>query len=125
MAIISRVGGTEMPRASGMKTGGKPERERLRHHMLSGGCGVAEIAAEMARRWRFNLRQAWRYAHGLSQEDVAARYNALLGNDQAPITGKRISDYEAWPQRGMRPTLCVLALLAQVYRTVPRCLLGD
>ena len=41
------------------------------------------------------------------------------------MTGKRISEYEAWPQRGLRPTVQVLTLLAQVYGTAPRALLGD
>jgi transcriptional regulator with XRE-family HTH domain len=93
--------------------------------MLSNGSEVADIAAEMAHRWRFNLRQAWRYAHGLSQEQAAARCNAVLGSDRAPLTGKRISDYEAWPQRGARPTLRVLTVLARVYGAAPRDLLAD
>ncbi|WP_192909564.1 helix-turn-helix domain-containing protein [Gandjariella thermophila] len=113
-----------MTRSGGMKSGSKPERERLRHEMLASGRGIAEIAAEMVRRWRFNPRQAWRYAHGLSQDEVAARCTALRGGDRAPLTGKRISDYEAWPQRGSRPTVRVLALLAQVYGARPGDLLG-
>ncbi|WP_410586660.1 hypothetical protein [Amycolatopsis sp. lyj-23] len=110
---------------SGAKPGSKPERERLRHQLLAGGCEPARIAAEMARRWQFNPRQAWRYTHGLSQTAVAARCNDLLGDGRAPMTGKRISEYEAWPRRGTRPTVHVLALLARVYGTVPRVLLGD
>ncbi len=107
------------------KPGSKPERERLRHRLLADGCDPARIAAEMAARWPFNPRQAWRYTHGLSQTAVAARCNDLLGDGRAPMTGKRISEYEAWPQRGTRPTAQVLALLARVYGTVPRALLGD
>jgi transcriptional regulator with XRE-family HTH domain len=110
---------------SGSKPGSKPERERLRHQLLAGGSSPARIAAEMAGRWQFNPRQAWRYTHGLSQTAVAARCNDLLGDDRAPMTGKRISEYEAWPQRGIRPTVHVLALLARVYGTVPRALLGE
>ncbi|MGW3961455.1 hypothetical protein ACWED2_16650 [Amycolatopsis sp. NPDC005003] len=110
---------------SGSKPGSKPERERLRHQLLAGGSSPAKIAAEMTGRWQFNPRQAWRYTHGLSQTAVAARCNDLLGDGRAPMTGKRISEYEAWPQRGLRPTVHVLALLARVYGTVPRALLGE
>ncbi|MEV4050040.1 hypothetical protein AB0J55_02530 [Amycolatopsis sp. NPDC049688] len=110
---------------SGAKPGSKPERERLRHQLLAAGSSPARIAAEMAGRWQFNPRQAWRYTHGLSQTAVAARCNDLLGDPRAPMTGKRISEYEAWPQRGIRPTIHVLALLARVYGTVPRALLGE
>ncbi|SFW78005.1 helix-turn-helix domain-containing protein [Amycolatopsis australiensis] len=110
---------------SGAKPGSKPDRERLRHQLLAAGCDPARIAAEMAGRWQFNPRQAWRYTHGLSQTAVAARCNDLLGDGRAPMTGKRISEYEAWPQRGIRPTVHVLALLARVYGTVPRALLAD
>ncbi|WP_410609479.1 hypothetical protein [Amycolatopsis sp. lyj-109] len=106
------------------KPGSKPEREQLRHQLLAGGCSPARIAAEMTGRWQFNPRQAWRYTHGLSQTGVAARCNDLLGDGRAPMTGKRISEYEAWPQRGTRPTVHFLTLLARVYGTVPRALLG-
>jgi transcriptional regulator with XRE-family HTH domain len=112
-------------RANASKRGSKPERERLRHQLLGNGCDLGQIAVAMAGRWHFNLRQAWRYAHGLSQLQVAARCNDLLGDGRAPMTGKRISEYEAWPQRGIRPTIQVLTLLARVYGTVPRALLGD
>lgn len=114
-----------MTSSGGRKPGSKPERDRLRHEMHGNGRNVAEIAAEMTRRWRFNPRQAWRYAHGLSQDEAAARCTGLLGDDQAPLTGKRISDYEAWPQRGARPTTRVLAMLAQVYGARPGDLLGE
>jgi transcriptional regulator with XRE-family HTH domain len=110
---------------SGAKPGSKPERERLRHQLLAAGSAPARIAAEMAARWQFNPRQAWRYTHSLSQTAVAARCNDLLGDPRAPMTGKRISEYEAWPQRGIRPTIHVLALLARVYGTAPRALLSE
>lgn len=106
------------------KQGSKRDRERLRHEMLGRGCGTAEVAREMAGRWGFNARQSWRFAHGLSQEEAAARYNALL-DDRAMMTGKRVSDYEGWPLRGARPTLHALTVFAQVYGTSPRALLGE
>ena len=112
-------------RANGFKRGNKPERERLRHQMLGSGCDPDQIAAAMVDRWQFNRRQAWRYTHGLSQLQAAVRYNALLGDGRAPMSAKRISEYEAWPQRGTRPTVHVLSLLARVYGTVPRALVGD
>lgn len=115
---VNRVG------TSGAKQGSKRDRERLRHELLGRGRETAEVAEEMSVRWGFNRRQAWRFAHGLSQEEAAVRYNRVL-DDRTVMTGKRVSDYEGWPLRGARPTLHVLTVFAQVYGTSPRDLLSD
>jgi hypothetical protein len=85
--------------------------------MCDQGCTPEQIAAEMGRQFSFRARQAWRHAYGWTQDEVAAGYNRHLGHDQAPMTGKRISDYEAWPHGGKKPTINALAVLARVYST--------
>lgn len=106
-----------------VKPGSKPERDRLWREMVGRGCGVELIVEEMVRRWSFRPRQAWRYANRLSQEDVAARYNELAGDPDAKMTGKRISDYESWPDGGAHPAPRMLRILALVYGTSPERLI--
>jgi hypothetical protein len=97
--------------------GTKKQRDQLRTAMHDQGCPLEQIAAEMARHFGFRARQAWRHTHGFTQDDVATTYNRLLDDDQAPMTGKRISDYEAWPHGGVKPTINTLAMLAKVWST--------
>ena len=102
--------------------GTKKQRDQLRASMHDHGCTREQIAAEMARRFGFRARQAWRHTHGWTQDEVAAAYNRLLDHDQAPMTGKRISDFEAWPHGGVKPTTTTLAILATLYCTTPSTL---
>ncbi|WP_330256870.1 helix-turn-helix transcriptional regulator [Nocardia sp. NBC_00565] len=83
---------------------------------------VEQIVGEFAVRWGFRPRQAWRHGRGMTQDEVAAEYNALIGDPQAPMSGKRISDFEAWPVGGVKPTLHTLSVLAQLYGTQPHLL---
>jgi tetratricopeptide (TPR) repeat protein len=99
------------------KAGAKPARERLRLDMLARGCSLGQIADEMVRSWGFRPRQAWRYANSLPQEEVARQYNEIVGTPSRRVSSKRISDYEAWPDRGLRPTPAVLSVLAAIYHT--------
>jgi hypothetical protein len=99
--------------------GSKAQRDRLRRKMLEDGATAEQVATEMALRWRYRPRQAWRHAWGYTQQDVAARYNRVLDSPDAPMTDKRISDYEAWPAGGVKPTLGALHILAMIYRTQP------
>ena len=99
--------------------GTKKQRDQLRAAMHDQGCTPEQITAEMARRFGFRPRQAWRHTHGWTQDEVAAAYNRLLNHDQAPMTGKRISDFEAWPHGGVKPTTNTLAILAILYSTTP------
>jgi transcriptional regulator with XRE-family HTH domain/tetratricopeptide (TPR) repeat protein len=87
--------------------------------MLADEHTYGEIAAEFALRWGFRPRQAWRHAYGWSQVEVADRYNQLRDDDQAPMTGRRISDYENWPYSGKKPTHKTLSMLAKIYSTSP------
>ena len=99
--------------------GTKKQRDQLRAAMRDQGCTPEQIAAEMARCFGFRARQAWRHTHGWTQDEVAAAYNRLLNHDHAPMTGKRISDFETWPHGGVRPTTTTLAMLATLYSTTP------
>ncbi|MFX0574755.1 helix-turn-helix domain-containing protein, partial [Nocardia nepalensis] len=83
---------------------------------------LEQIVVEFAVRWGFRPRQAWRHGHGMTQDEVAAEYNALIGDPQAPMSGKRISDFEAWPMGGVKPTLHTLSVLAQLFGTQPHLL---
>ncbi|WP_410874734.1 helix-turn-helix domain-containing protein [Nocardia sp. A7] len=80
---------------------------------------MEQIVGEFAVRWGFRPRQAWRHGRGMTQDEVAAEYNALIGDPQAPMSSKRISDFEAWPIGGVKPTLHTLSVLAQLYGTQP------
>ncbi|MFC9995729.1 hypothetical protein [Nocardia sp. NPDC127526] len=58
----------------------------------------------------------------MTQDEVAASYNDLIGDPQASMSGKRISDFEAWPIGGVKPTLHTLSVLARLYGTKPNLL---
>jgi transcriptional regulator with XRE-family HTH domain len=118
------------------KAGSKAERDALRQEMLVGGCSLELIATEMERRWAFRPREAYRHAHGWSQDEVAARFAEVaerLGGDrdgdgpgsvpQAPMIGTRIGEYERWPNGGRRPSPYVLTVLATVLGTTVERLL--
>jgi transcriptional regulator with XRE-family HTH domain len=102
------------------KTGSKADRQTLRRQMLTLGAGVEAIAEEMQRRFGFRPREAFRHAHGWSQEEAAEQCNRASGDDRASFNGTRISEYERWPFAGRRPTLPVLTVLARAYGTVMR-----
>lgn len=119
-----------MPRPG--KVGSKAERDALRQEMLVGGCSLELIATEMERRWGFRPREAYRHAHGWSQDEVAARFTEVadrIGTErdrtadgrpavpQAPMIGTRIGEYERWPNGGRRPSPYVLTVLATVLGT--------
>ena len=119
-----------MPRPG--KVGSKAERDALRQEMLVGGCTLELIATEMERRWGFRPREAYRHAHGWSQDEVAARFTEVadrIGTErgqsvdgkpatpQAPMIGTRIGEYERWPNGGRRPSPYVLTVLATVLGT--------
>lgn len=106
--------------------------------MLVGGCSLELIATEMERRWGFRPREAYRHAHGWSQDEVAARFTEVaerLGRDrarladgrsvtpQAPMIGTRIGEYERWPHGGRRPSPYMLTVLATVLGTTVERLL--
>ncbi|HST66104.1 MAG TPA: hypothetical protein VLM05_13020, partial [Mycobacteriales bacterium] len=120
------------------KGSSKAERDALRQEMLVSGCSLELIATEMERRWGIRPREAYRHAHGWSQDEVAARFTEVadrtggdrnLGSDgrplpaQAPMIGTRIGEYERWPHGGRRPSPYVLTVLATVLGTTVERLL--
>jgi transcriptional regulator with XRE-family HTH domain len=97
----------------------RSERDKLRGRMLDDGASVDQIAMEMALRWGFRPLRAWRHAHGLTQDEVAARYNEVRGERGRLMTGKVVSDLEVWPDGGRRPSIEDLAVFAEVYGADP------
>lgn len=70
-------------------------------------------------------RVAIRWAHNLTHQDVADQWNALDPGD-APMSKSRIYEFEVWPNRGRRPSVASLRMLARIYQTSARYLLtGD
>ena len=84
------------------------------------GMSYAEIAAEMARRYKLRPRAAWRIAWGWTLEEAAERYNALRAKDEAQalasLTGSRLSEWENWPFSTRKPSVLGLCLLAEIYQ---------
>lgn len=89
------------------------EAEELRAQ----GFTYRQIAAHWRRRYRFNSRVAFRLAHGMTQAEVAQRWNELWPDAEAPKTAKQISYWEIWPGPGGRaPSLDTLNKFAFLYR---------
>jgi transcriptional regulator with XRE-family HTH domain len=89
------------------------EAERLRARGLT----YRQIAAEFRGRHGVNTRVAYRLAHGLSQADVAERWNTQWPDPEYPKNAKAISYWEVWPAPGGRaPSLDTLNKLAYLYR---------
>src|SRR5215831_10917938 len=103
----------------------RAEQARLAGAMRADGCSWRQIADEFVRRWRVTYLQAFRMAHGLSQEQAAARYNSRW-QPERPLTGKYLSYWEAWPSNtGKEPSLGKLGMLAAVYECSVSDLLAD
>jgi hypothetical protein len=100
-----------MPRKVG--TSPKARRDQLRDRMRVLGCSVAQIAAEMGRRFDLRPRVAWRYALGWSQWKLAQQYNAAHPGSR--LSDNRVSEFEVWPQGGCQPSVRYLAQLAATF----------
>lgn len=111
---------TQRPRRGG------DERARLRRDLLDVRWPVDQIAEEIQRRFGDSPLAAFRHALGLSQAEVAARWDAICAlRGEATMTGIRISAYERYPAPGTkRPTAGVLAVFAEIYATTPRRLIS-
>lgn len=105
---------------------GGDNRVRLRKDLITAGWSIDQIAVEMQRRFSDSPLASFRYALGLSQADVAARWETIcVSSGEATMTGTRISAYERYPAAGTkRPTAGVLAVFAEVYATTPRRLIS-
>src|SRR5260370_1283590 len=80
----------------------KAEQRKLREQMRGLGMSHAEIAAELARRYKLRPRAAWRTAFGWTLEEAAERYNALRGKGAASRGGKTSWRRRRWPATARR-----------------------
>lgn len=105
---------------SGHNASQRAEQRKLREQMRGLGMSYEEIAAEMARRFAFRPRAAWRVSWGWTLPEAAERYNALRGRGLAEpvtaLTGSRLSEWENWPFSGRKPPVTALCLLAEIYQ---------
>jgi len=101
-------------------TSQRAEQRKLREQMRGLGMSRAEIAAEMARRYRLRPRTAWRTAWGWTLEEAADRFNTLRARDAGDavtsLTGSRLSEWENWPLSTRKPSVTGLCVLAEVYQ---------
>lgn len=112
--------------------GAKGERDALRQEMFGAGCTVEMVAREMSRRWRCRSREAYRHAHGWSQDAVARRFSEVASRieeqhviqarggigprcSSTVMSGVRIGEYERWPSGGRRPSVYALIVLGKVF----------
>lgn len=111
-----------------VKPGSKPYRARLRDRLAALGFPAEAVPAKVAENLIVQCgippRTAWRLASELSLDVAADRYNAVTGDPRAGMRGTRIWEYEQWPDRGVRPTVAALRVLATVYGTGWKSLLG-
>lgn len=109
------------------KPGSKAYRNQLRDRLTALGFPDEAVHTRVAEcliaECHVRPRIAWRLASELSLDRAARRYNSVQGDPRAGMRGSRIWEYEQWPDRGVRPTLGALRILAQVYHTDWRSLL--
>ncbi|MEZ0094544.1 helix-turn-helix transcriptional regulator [Streptacidiphilus sp. EB129] len=108
------------------KPGSKADRDALRTEMLTAGATRNAIVAEMRARWGLRPREAWRQAHGWSLQQAADRINDASNGSAlaALIDASQLGKWEKWPApASRRPSLAVIALLAEVYGCVVEDLL--
>ncbi|QOC93910.1 tetratricopeptide repeat protein [Micromonospora craniellae] len=99
--------------------------EREADELRVSGWTYRQIASHWQRRYGFNPRVAFRLAHGLTQADVAQRWNEQWPDADAPKTAKQVSYWEIWPgAAGRTPSLDTLNKLAFLYRCAAGELLG-
>jgi hypothetical protein len=95
----------------------------LRDDLRAQGWTWGEIARRIACEEHVNMRVAFRLAHGMSQRDVAVRWNEQFPTEagSAGMNDKVISYWENWPQSGHEASLKSLKRLACIYQ----CSVGD
>jgi transcriptional regulator with XRE-family HTH domain len=107
-------------------TPNRTQLTRLRARMVADGLDPAAICSALVSVFGCRPRLAWRHALGLSQNEVADRYNLRFTDmTRAPMTAARISAYERWPEGGERPGPGVLCSLAELYGVRPGDLIDD
>lgn len=89
------------------------EADQLRER----GWTYRKIASHWCQRYGINSRVAFRLVHGMTQAEVAQRWNEQWPDADAPKTAKHISYWEIWPRpAGRAPSLDTLNKLAFLYR---------
>jgi hypothetical protein len=97
----------------------RAEISSLRAELSDKGAPVRQTASLIRARYNVNSRVAYRHAHGLTQQQVADRWNDLWPSrdGESPITHKHVSYWEAWPATtGRAPSAEALNRLARIYR---------
>ncbi|MFI7703259.1 hypothetical protein [Nonomuraea sp. NPDC049480] len=69
--------------------------------------------------------RVYRLAHGRTAAHVVAMVNDADPAGTAALREARLYDFEAWPETGRRPPPRLLAVLAEIYQTTGRSLVGD
>ncbi|MGH3622788.1 MAG: hypothetical protein ACRDQ5_13480, partial [Sciscionella sp.] len=103
----------------------KQQREQLVCALRAEGKSRVEVAEALRRRYRFNARVAFRYAHGWSQRQAADEWNQRWPGELK--TFKAFSYWEQWPSSttGHAPTFDNLSKLAELYECAVTDLLSD
>jgi tetratricopeptide (TPR) repeat protein/transcriptional regulator with XRE-family HTH domain len=105
-----------MPRKPGSKAYRDQQRQRLVRLGVDGRQLIEQVVADLMR-CGCRPREAWRLAHELTQDEVAARFNQIRGDPDVRMRGSRICEYEKWPMGGVRPSIRALKILAVVYES--------
>ena len=89
----------------------------LRVDLRTQGCSWSDIATRFRREEGVTPLVAFRLAHGLTQRELAERWNLLfLAEDgSGAIADKHISYWETWPESGHEPSLRTLKRLARLF----------
>ncbi|MGH8903859.1 MAG: hypothetical protein ACRDYA_19835 [Egibacteraceae bacterium] len=93
----------------------KAVREALRRELAAKGYAPPDIALVMVARYGVRPRLALRWACGMTLDEVAEAWNQRDGSGRASMSGRRVCDYERWPDGGKRPTAYALLMLARIY----------
>ncbi|MFJ9719936.1 XRE family transcriptional regulator [Streptomyces sp. NPDC101213] len=99
--------------------GSRASRDALRRRMTDLGSPMSAIAQEMRAQFGFRSREAWRHAHGWSQQQVADRLSehfAARPGDPVWVDASMVGKWEKWPVASDRkPRVAVLLALAGIY----------